>query len=93
MINLEPVEMPNGDPGYVADGHLDREEFLKAVMDYELQEGLIDSPEEGFILDDVRHCWRRDASEEEAYSLGFDTFFFVRKSTDPGAKPCTLVTP
>jgi hypothetical protein len=93
-MRITEVEVSGGDPGYITRGHVDKRDFLAAVMALEMEHGCIAEPSEfGFDLEDVRHIYQRDATKEDAEAKGYETFGFFCKLDDPGAYAITAVWP
>jgi hypothetical protein len=94
VVEIQCIEVSCGDPGYVSKGHMDKRQFLDAVIDYELRNGIIGNASEfSFDIEDVRHSYQRDATEEEASAKGYDTYAYFCKPDEDGAYAITVVYP
>jgi hypothetical protein len=82
------VELTNGDPGYCYPGHVDLEQFLEAVRQYEVDNGLIDRAEDCDYT--AHHRWKVKATETEAHRHGLEELWWYRKIEEPGSEPVTV---
>ena len=90
-MDIEAIVLSDGDPGYVVRGHVDLTEFLAAVREYEIGEGIIGPGDDCDYI--TKHTYQRDATPEEAREKGYHTFGFFCKLDEAGAYPITLARP
>lgn len=88
-MEIIPLEMSDGDPGYFVRGHVDKGKFISTVNA---------EFEEHFEPDDARHIYQTSVQpfgaprKPDQYSEG-DNFWWQCKPDDEAAFACTFVRP
>ena len=90
-MKIIPLEMNDGDPGYLAEGHVDKEEFMRLAALYE------DAPKnfkQSFT--EPEYGWHIKATSEDEDDedfpcpSGYDEFYYSCSADEPGAIPTTF---